>query len=478
MKHEPLSPPAPPAPDTTRRLVRGWRLVRDGLPSFGRYRRYALTLGPSLAVIWALAALYVVATPPRYTSRMTFILPGTGVGGSINVETIGQATTTTASPFSGSTLSPTESYKRLLAADVTLRAAARLAGDDPFAFPKPVVTLTDQTNLIEVTLSGHTAAKAHARAEALRRAFLAGLDALRQDEAATREANDRRQIAALQGKARDAQQRVLAFQGRTGLVSLDQFNSRISALDTLRDRERVARTTQRAQAATTSQLSGALQIGPAEARRAMILKADPLFRSLLDRYAEVATTATDKGSVLGPQHATVEELDARKSGVRDALIARGRALTGLDGRTLMTFADLSVSDGRERLFEALVSRLGDSAGARAATAEIRAQIGQQNAETTALAGTAAQLADLVREQRVAEAVFSSALARLDTNKADPFASYPLVQTLEAPSLPIKPSSPSLLLALAGAIGASVLLIVGFLLLWLRQPIIQRLLPNA
>jgi uncharacterized protein involved in exopolysaccharide biosynthesis len=164
--------------------------------------------------------------------------------------------------------------------------------------------------------------------------------------------------------------------------------------------------------------------------------------------------------------------------VRQALVARGSALTGLSGRTLLTFADLSVSDGRERLFEALVNRVGDAAGARAATAEIRAQIGQQNAETGALAGTAAQLADLVREQRVAEAVFSSALARLDTNKADPFASYPLVQTLEAPSIPTAPSSPSLLLALAGATGATILLLSGFLLLWLRQPIIHRFLPNA
>jgi len=468
----------PHIPQRPRRLVRAWRLVREGLPSFGRYRRYAVSLIVAFAAIWGLMILYLVAAPVSYTSRMTLILPGSGVGGSMSVETIGEATSTTASPFSASTLSPTESYKRLLAADITLRAAASRAKEGVGAFPDPAIRLTDQTNLIEVTLTGRTAHQAQARAEALRQAFLAGLTALRNDEAAARETADRHQIDALQAKAREAQRRILAFQAQTGLVSLDQFNSRVAAVDVLRDRERVSRTNLRQQTATTSQLAGALQISPAQARRAMVLKADPLFRSLLARYADVATEDSDKSAVLGPAHATVEELEARRAGVREALVARGTAISGLSGPTLLSFADLSISDGRERLFETFVNRVGDAAGARAATAEIRAQIGRQNAETSGLAGTAAQLADLVREQRVAEAVFSSALARLDTNKADPFASYPLVQTLEAPSLPAAPSSPSLMLALAGAIGASFLLLLGFLLLWLRQPIIHRFLPNV
>ena len=90
----------------------------------------------------------------------------------------------------------------------------------------------------------------------------------------------------------------------------------------------------------------------------------------------------------------------------------------------------------------------------------------------------AKLADLAGDLRVAEAVFSSALARLDTNKSDPFASYPLVQTLEAPSLPRAKSAPSPVFAIAGAMGATLLILIGFLLLWLRQPIIRKLLPNA
>jgi uncharacterized protein involved in exopolysaccharide biosynthesis len=95
-----------------------------------------------------------------------------------------------------------------------------------------------------------------------------------------------------------------------------------------------------------------------------------------------------------------------------------------------------------------------------------------------LIAQASELADLLRDHRVAEAVFSSALARIDTNKQDPFASYPLVQTLAEPSLPRLPASPSLIIALAGAMAATILVLLGFALLWLRQPILNRLLAKA
>ena len=96
----------------------------------GRYRRYVLALAPTLLAVWVVTGLYLALAPARYASQMTLILPGSGVGGSMNVESIGQASAVTASAFSSATLSPTENYKRLIMADVTLRTAARLAGED------------------------------------------------------------------------------------------------------------------------------------------------------------------------------------------------------------------------------------------------------------------------------------------------------------------------------------------------------------
>ena len=157
---------------------------------------------------------------------------------------------------------------------------------------------------------------------------------------------------------------------------------------------------------------------------------------------------------------------------------RGRELTGLGEDQLLRMVDLSVSDGRSSLIEGMISSDVRRAGTNAALREIRGDLAQQQGRAAHLVTQAAKLADLTRDHRIAEAVFSSALARIDTNKQDPFASYPLVQTLEEPSIPRAPSSPSTIIALAGAIAASLLIIMGFVLTWLRQPLIRKFFPNA
>ena len=104
-------------------LLRVWYSIRDGLPRPGRYQRYVAAIAPSLAAIWLLTGAYLALAPARYTSSFTLILPGSGVGSSMNVESIGQAQSSASSAFSSTTLSPTENYKRLLMADVTMRQA-------------------------------------------------------------------------------------------------------------------------------------------------------------------------------------------------------------------------------------------------------------------------------------------------------------------------------------------------------------------
>ncbi|MCA0974773.1 hypothetical protein LCL99_09840 [Halomonas denitrificans] len=459
-----------------RRLQRFWYLVRDGLPSAGRYRRYTCSLLPCLVVIWGLVALYLILAPVSYKSSMTLVLPGSGAGGSINLESIGQATSQTTSAFSSPSLSPTQNYKRLLGADLILRQGA--AGLDDEILPDPTVKLVDQTNLIMVSMRGASPEQAQARLEALRLAFLSGLERLRQDEAEKREAADLERLDELEQKLKQAQRRVLEFQGTTGLATLDQFHQRLSVVDDLQGSEREFRQAVRRSEAQAYRLGEMLDITLDEARSAQLLRADPLFQSLLQRYASVLADWTQARATLGEQHLTLTELSAQRQTLRQSLVQRGTALTPLSAEILLGFADLSVSDGRERLLDELMRTAGNGAGAQAALAEVREQISQQSNETDTLVEQAADLTDLLRELRVAEAVFSSALARLDTNKADPFASYPLVQTFEYPSLPRSPSSPSTLLAVAGAVVASILVIMGFLLLWLRQPLIQLMLPKS
>jgi len=465
-------------PIEQRRLVRMWTVVRDGLSPVGRYRRYLVALSLPLVLIWALAFAYLAFAPDRFDSRMTLILPGSGVGASMNLESIGQASTNTSSAFSSTSLSPTENYKTLLMSDLVLRDAARLAGEKESEFPQPAIKLVDQTNLIELRLPARSPEQAQNRMTALQQAFNTALDNLREDEARTREQADTKRIGELEQKVDEAQQALLDFQGATGLVSLDQFAGRITALDQLKANERDRRVRVAETGTAAARLSSSLKISLSQARQAMQLKADPEFQELLKRYVAVSGEHSERSGTLGPAHSMIEELAAEKASLRADLARRGSALTGLPGEGVVALADLSVSNTRESLFASLSERDSDHTGHGAALAELRRQIAEQTADTDEQVAQAAKLADLLRDLRVAEAVFSSALARLDTNKSDPFASYPLVQTLEAPSLPRSKSAPSPLLVIAGAIGATFFIIIGFMLLWLRQPIIRKLLPSV
>lgn len=465
----------PVEPMHERKLVRLWRIVLHGLESAGRYRRYAVSIAPVLALIWLTTAAYLLLVPKTFESAFTLILPGSGAGSSLNVESIGQAQSTSTSAFSSSTLSPTVNYKQLMTADVTLRAAAAIAGEDGDVFPDPAIRLVDQTNLIEVSIPAGTPGQAKVRAEALREAFLAQLDSLRSDEAASREASDAKHLEVLGDKVREAQRKLIAFQAQHGLATLEQFNSRVAAVDSLRGKEIEIRAQARQFGGTAGRLAGNLDNSPRSANLAMRLRGDPVFQQLAERYAVSNADASQKGGTLGAQHAIMAQAESERSELRTALLSRGRELTGLGDAAIISQIDMQLADGRSTLMQAMTMNDSQAAGARAALASVRGDLSRAQAESPKLIALASELADLQRDHRIAEAVFSSALARLDTNKLDPFASYPLVQTLAAPSLPKGPSSPSLVIALAGAIAATLLTLVSFGLLWVRQPILGKLL---
>jgi len=461
-----------------RRLKRFARLVRRGLPSVGRYKRYAVIIAPVVGGIWVLTAVYLVALPRTYTSQFSLILPGSGVGSSLNVESIGQAVESASSAFSSPTLSPTENYKQLLTADVTLRAAARLAHEPEDRFPSPTIKLVDQTNLINLTITGRTAKQAHARGEALIQAFQMQLDTLRADEEAKHEENDIKHLNDLQEKVKAAQRKLIDFQASQGLATLDQFNARIGAVDSLRAKERELRVTMAEAQGKSGRLAGTLRSAPDIANLTMRLRGDPVFSELAQRYAAANADAEQKAATLGPRHATRAQADAERQELRNALVARGHEITGLSPEALMRQIDIQVGDGRNNLMQAMSVEDANAAGTRDALVEVRRDLKSAKGQTSDLIQQAQTLADLLRDTRITEAVFSSALAHLDTSKQDPFASYPLVQVLAPPSLPTKPSSPSTTIGIAGAMGASIIVVLAFLMMWLRQPILDRVLKKA
>ncbi|MEO9600883.1 hypothetical protein [Parasphingorhabdus sp.] len=470
MKHELIELPGLPE--------RLWTALKNRPPMRMRHKRYLKTAGIWIAVIWVLTALYLALAPDQYRSKFTLILPGSGAGGSLNVENIGQAQSSVSSAFSSASLSPTENYKRLLMTDITIRESAEKTGDEAKSFPSPKVQLIDQTNLIQIEVSGRSGEQAHKRAIALKDSFLEQLDNLRKDEAAMRESSDEKNLVSLEKKVRTTQQALLDFQAKTGLVSLDQFNTRIADMDALRQQEREARVALLQTSAESGRYASILGKGVGGANTALRLRSDPVFQQLADRYAKMEVSAQEKEATLGDNHGDLVQANSERDQLKSALVKRGRALTGLKADVILKNVDITVSDGRANLMQGMVIANSKSAGVKAGLSEIRKDIARQSQKSEKLVQQASELADLVRDHRVAEAVFSSALARIDTNKQDPFASYPLVQTLEQPSLPQSPSSPSAILAIAGAMGSTIIILIGLGLLWFRRPIIRKIAPNV
>ena len=169
--------------------------VGGRLSDLGRLPRYLAFAILGGTLIWAPITGYLRTAPLKYKSSTSLILPGSGASASLNLNTIGQASSSANSAFSSNAVSPTETYKRLLSADRILAAAAATLDMPQSELGKPRVSLVDQTSLIHFEMTGGTPEDAQARGNAILTAFFRELDALRADEVSTREDSGLRAIA-------------------------------------------------------------------------------------------------------------------------------------------------------------------------------------------------------------------------------------------------------------------------------------------
>jgi uncharacterized protein involved in exopolysaccharide biosynthesis len=262
-----------------------------------------------------------------------------------------------------------------------------------------------------------------------------------------------------------------------GLVSSNQYDTTVDSLEALRARALSVEASLAQASAEVARLCRALGIDVAAASRALVLRSDTVFQDLLARYTQVAGELRAISGRLGARHPRRVALEADHLALVDALALRGRELTGLGHAAILRLVDLSVSDQRADLIGGLIAGEARRAGLAAEARTLADQIRQQSQLVAELATNAGSIERLSRNLKVAEAVFSSALARLDANKADYFASYPMVQTLEAAALPERASGPKRKLAVLGGVAATLMGLFSLLLAWLRQPLLDTILAG-
>lgn len=434
---------------------------------------YLITLLLLNAGIWTGALLYLSVTKPKYVSEWTINIPGSGSTSSINLPNIGQATSQNYSAYAGANYDPRENYKAIATGEEVLSAAATNIKMPLKEFGNPRIKIVDNTSLMKFEFQGSTPQQARNKSVALQNAFEVKLEQLRIEEIGQEKVRLESGMEASRRKLIAAQKRLSTFKVASGLNSEEQLRNLAINIEDLR-KQRAELTAQEGQSqARMSELANNLNLSSNQASDAFILQADPLFQNYLKNYSEANSQLITSSAKLTSAHPTIINLQTEQQASQNALLARAQALLNRPiSMSLINRLNFSnnESSGSKRaiLSEQLVTTSVEKQGTKAQVETLDAQISQLEQRLQKLSQQQSVMEDLKRDVQVAEAVFSSTIAKLDLAKTTVSASYPQIQILAKPSLPAEASGPRKNLVLLGATFGSLLLTSGIIGLWKRQ----------
>ena len=441
---------------------------------FKLYLRIALLL---LAVIWTVVGVLLAVTPEKYISHWTLILPGAGSGAQVSLDSLGQASASSNSPYSSSAIDPRENYKAIVLSDVVIAAAAASLDKTSAAFGKPKLKLPTQTGLMVFSSQALTAEDAQAKAWALYQALQSTLDELRDNEIHMREEGVRKGLDGFATKVGQSQRNIIAYQSERGLVSLDQFKELAISSERLRQKRIGSVSKLQGIEARERKLIEYLGLTASQAGDVLKLKNDQLYQELLVNDTTLHAEAIRLSGILGDRHPRLVALRQEQEQVRVAMNERCRVLIDNCGTRLMRMLSADDVDGRAQLMQQLISLASDAEGLREELRSLDHELVIWDKRLEESKQDAAKLAELNREHQLASAVFTSAMARMDVGKADIYSAYPLLQILAKPSLPSSPDRVGFLLTLVGGAAASLSVLIGLGLLWVRKPILSKILTK-
>ena len=423
----------------------------------------------SVTCVWVFVATYLAFTPRTYISRWMLNVPTASSNVSISLESIGQSNSSPNSPFASSSLSPKVVYKEIAEGEKVRIAAARALGLTLIEFGKPRVKLIDETALMMFEMSARSPEDAKRRSDALITAFNAELDSLRDDELEKRAAALRNNMKDYQNQVRIAREHTIRTQNETGLVSTNQFGEMVTSLTGLRRRlvelgSDIERLTNE-----QSTLSERLGVTPSEAERALKLASDPTVMKALGEYAEASTLFMTDNERFGPRHPQHMASANRREAAHARLNRLIERVTPGAGRAVDIEQLVTVVNGSQRsdLFLTLVRNDAAIQGRRKEFASVGADRARLEADVTRLSAAAARLEDLKKDQLVADAVLSSAMARLDSSKSDIYGSYPIVQVVAQPDIAENAAQPRPLYAALGGMSGTLFACLAWILAWLQ-----------
>lgn len=438
---------------------------------------YLVTALIGYLLIVAMVLLYLNKAP-TFISEMDLVLPGTGASSNVNLNEVGEVVSQTTTPYATSGFNPRVNYKEMLSSRSVLERAALMMNMSINDFGKAKIKLTEQTSIISIKVSGTSAKQANDKAKSLYEALQHELDRLRADEVLRRDESIRAVLSQYYLKLDQARLNIVNFQQSSLVVSTVQLDQMITTLADLNEKQMLVSSELEQVSSYIRQLSLNLGVSPALAGQVFQLQTDAQFSSYLYELDQSLGELSQYSSRWGANHPKVIAAQQRVTQVNSNLKQRSMQMIGIHVSESFNSLDLKKQDNRAKLFADLIDSSAIKEGKQALLADIEQSIAYVRDKLKIYSREVAELERLEHDFKMAEAVYTSAAARLEASKADIFASYPVIQQLTTPSFAQDMSSPNHMIAIAaGFIG--ILLISLFLVaLWQRHTLVRVLLSKS
>ena len=228
----------------------------------------------------------------------------------------------------------------------------------------------------------------------------------------------------------------MEYQTNAHIVSDGQFQTWLSDAEQLRTEQSRAEVEFAAQSAKLEAELNQLGISPAQAKALLLPQANPTTRSALKTLAETQAKESSMREVYGPQNPLRQQITKELTGIRNALANNLSTIPDLKSLNRAQLYGL-LSEDLGSILQSINQQLATIEGTKARIAVLSEQRELYADRIKSHTREAANLNDLKRNHQIAEAIFSSALAKLDTSRLDIYATYPLTQLLTEPGGTIK-----------------------------------------
>lgn len=318
------------------------------------------------AAIWGLTLFYLKQAKSTYTSEWAIILPGSAPGIDINLPNIGQASSSSSSPFGGATTDPRANYQFIATSDAVLTQAAMSIQTTEKEFGTPRVKLIDNTTIMTVQVQGDSPERSRQKSWALYQALEKRLGLLRVEEVARRDEGIEHTLQFAKNKLVTAQQQLSHYKVNSGLSFPGQVDNLSVNVEQLRRQRAEALVQAQQSTRRLQQLAANLGISSQQAAEAFLLQADQQFQQNLKSYSETTANLSILRSKWGLNHPEVVRELATQEASGMALRDRSTTLLGREvGQRALATLSLGSGDqgsGRASLFHELITIMLSNGG--------------------------------------------------------------------------------------------------------------------